>query len=89
MTKVVTVNESTTAVLDSAQTVVVLSGQLGARGPQGLQGLQGPPGPAGESNATSIAGYPVVIGSTGPSDLLQLSAESTWINSPLLDGGNF
>lgn len=89
MTKVITVNESTTAVVDSTQSVVVLSGQLGARGPRGLQGPQGPQGPAGDGNATNISGYPIVINNVGPTDLLQLSAENTWINSPLLDGGNF
>lgn len=52
----------------------------------GPQGIQGPPGVSGQAD---LGGYPAVIVSPSRSDLLQFSAQNTWVNSPLVDGGNF
>lgn len=88
-TQTVAVTETTTAVVDTTQSVVVLAGQLGARGPMGPKGDAGATGPAGPSDAISLGGLLVNVNDPAAADLLQLSTQNTWINSPLLDGGNF
>lgn len=60
-------------------------GDTGDTGPQGPQGDPGPPGP------NEIGGYAIEVTNAQTSDLLQFSAATTpkWVNSNLLDGGNF
>lgn len=45
-------------------------------------------GGGGSGNATSIAGIPVVISGISQGDNLQY-AGGDWVNTPLVDGGNF
>lgn len=55
-------------------------------------GPQGPPGPSGQgADAVSIVGYPVVLLSGQPDDLLSFTG-TEWKNKPqaqVTDGGNF
>ncbi len=63
-------------------------GPQGDPGPKGDKGDQGDPGPPGPN---TIGGYAIEVSTPQTSDLLQFSAAQTpkWVNSNLLDGGNF
>ncbi len=62
---------------------IIVEGIMGPPGPPG------PQGPAGQGGSSSLGNYPIEITNASPSDLLQLSSDSKWVNSPLVDGGNF
>ena len=79
-----TSDETTVIVIEDAPAEVISEGVLGPAGPPGPMG---PQGPAGESG--SIGGFLVEVASPSQSDLLQFSANSKWVNSSLVDGGNF
>lgn len=68
---------------------VAQQGPIGPRGLKGDQGDPGPEGPQGPAGVALIGGYPAVITDPLPTDLLQFSADNTWVNSPVTDGGNF
>lgn len=91
-----TVEETTVVVIDDAPAEVISEGALGPAGPQGAQGAQGPIGPQGpqgpqgpSGSDTSLGGYPVSISTPSPFDVVQFSPGGNWINTSLLDGGNF
>lgn len=73
------VTEQSTVTVEQVTHQITIS----ASGPQGI------PGPRGADGQTELGGYPTVINSPGVADILQFTAQNTWINSSLLDGGNF
>lgn len=69
------------------RTVVSTGGQQGIQGPQGAVGPKGDKGDPGEAE---LGGYAAQISNPQPSDLVQFAASpQAWVNSNLLDGGNF
>lgn len=95
-------NNSTPVVVEQTNTLVNVSalgpqGPQGDKGDQGDQGNQGDPGPQGPQGdpgppgPNEIGGYAIDVSNAQQSDLLQFSAATTpkWVNSSLLDGGNF
>lgn len=81
------VTETVVVVEESTPEIV----EIVSVGPQGIQGPIGPVGPPGPTDASSIVGYPVVLASGQPDDLLSFTG-SEWTNKPqaqVTDGGNF
>lgn len=85
--------EETTVVLSESAPAEIISegliGPPGPAGPPGPQGVQGPAGPGGSVEATTLAGYPIVMDDLTSFDLVQFGSNGAWVNSSLLDGGNF
>ena len=68
---------------------IVSRGPQGGAGPAGPQGGQGVKGDKGDPGEVLLGGYQTEIATPGVSDLVQFSSSNKWINSNLLDGGNF
>lgn len=71
------------------QWVPIVAGGEGPAGPQGPVGPAGPQGPQGPTDAQSIAGYDILIDNLSPFDIMQFNTDSVWVNTSILDGGNF